>query len=136
MAPALGANRSLGEFAHATPTRVRWSGARATLSQLQQPSTNDLSEAGQTTRGSTLNAVAFAFGLEVKEQAKRRYPFLAAALESVLPYDDLSSVSEIEEWLERCWRKRGADFGTPDFLTSQPQSSAVFDSEEDQSAGS
>lgn len=108
-------NRSLGEFAHAAPERVRWSGARETLSGLNTPPEHGLSAPIQTVRGGTLDSVAFAFGLEVLHLAQRTQPLLAEALTSVLPYSGETAAREIEDWLERCWRKRGASFGDLDF---------------------
>jgi hypothetical protein len=107
-------NRSLGEFAHASPQRAKWSGAREALIKIQ-PDLISPSPAAQTARGSTLNAVAFAFGTEVMNATRAMHPDIADALATVLPYERSETSNEIEGWLERCWQHRRHSFGEPEF---------------------
>lgn len=108
-------NRALGEFAHASPRRARWSGAREVLMDIQsERSTNSHPEL--TVRGDTLDDVAFSFGMEVMAAAKVRYTVLSAALEEVLPPSEgEESKALVNDWLERCWQRRQRSFGSPDF---------------------
>jgi hypothetical protein len=108
-------NRSLGEFAHASPRTARWSGAREVLVTLQ-PDDIGPSPAVQTARGSALNDVAFAFGVEVMNATRELHAHLADSLATVLPYErEDESPQAIESWLARCWQHHAHSFGDPDF---------------------
>lgn len=96
-------NRSLGEFSH-IPDKApeKWHEARRALMQLQDPiDDNSLSTPEQTTRGATLNKIAFAFGSEVRALAMEEHTVLGGALGDVLPEADFAT-EEIENWLRRC----------------------------------
>jgi len=113
-------NRSLGEFSHAN-SMSRWTGAREALALIQPESRPGKSLPVQTARGSALDSVAFALGSEVFEWAHRDHPALADALAGVLPRDSgAGAPNEVEEWLRRCWSKRGLSFGEADSGTVQP----------------
>lgn len=100
-------NRSLGEFSHIpAQAQDKWHEARVALMELQDDLDDDApSSPEQTTRGATLDKIAFAFGSEVRELALEDHPVLGAALGEVLPDGDLAS-DEIEMWMKRCWDYR------------------------------
>jgi hypothetical protein len=115
-------NRSLGEFSHISE-RPKWSGAREALSLIQSRTENAAAPPLQTARGSTLNAVVFAFGSELSHLIRLYHDSLARAFESVLPYaDDESSAERIEQWLQRCWNYRSHSFGEGEFTRNSEAS--------------
>lgn len=100
-------NRSLGEFSH-IPDQAQesWHEARKALTELQDDLEDDgPSRPEQTTRGATLNKIAFAFGSEVRALALKEHQVLGSALGEVLPEADLAR-DEIERWMRRCWEFR------------------------------
>lgn len=115
-------NRSLGEFAHVS-MKSKWSGAREALAEIQLRDSTEGSAPLQTARGNALDEVAFAFGSELAYLARTYHGPLAAAFESVLPYEDIDRPeARIDEWLQRCWSHRDRSLGDADFRTEPAES--------------
>lgn len=106
-------NSSLGEYSHAA-MRARWAGAHDVLTELGRVDAPDGSDPRFTARGSTLNDIAMAFGVEVHELATTESPVLAEALLDVLPLGE-DAGEDLERWLDRCWAHRGQPLGDPVF---------------------
>lgn len=104
-------NRSLGEFAHADPGRMRWRGAHQALAALHGREENSPSKPIQTARGDTVNRCALLLLAECLECLEDIAPSLGAAIDDLLGED---ATSDTDAWLNHVWDERGIDLGPPD----------------------
>lgn len=104
-------NRSLGEYSHADPARIRWRSAHRALAQLHPREGASPSTSLQTARGDTLNRCAILLLAEALEYLKDASPLLANAMDDLVGED---ATSDTEAWLNHVWNRRELDFGPPE----------------------
>lgn len=106
--------RSLGEFAHTSPTS-RWAGALNALAQLTELPDDSPAQPSQVARGTALLYSTVLLALETVACLDVLDAGVAAAFRQSLRIDDLDVGADVEAWLNRAWNHRSIDLGEPVF---------------------